>query len=88
MGELNEETMIHEIQPTDGGLKLNLAARVNGGYNHSLGVTVTRGDIDEPTQFDHLQSDIEVCEDLDSLIHVFDRGYLDYDRFLCDETTW
>ncbi len=80
-GEINEETVIHEIQPTDGGLKLNLAARVDGEYNHPLGVTVTGGDTREPTQFDHLQSDVEVCEDLDSLIRVFDRGYLDYDLF-------
>ena len=35
----------------------------------------------EPTQFDHLQSDVEVFADLDSPIHVFDRGYLDYERF-------
>ena len=35
----------------------------------------------EPTQFDHLQSDVEAFADLDSPIHVFDRGYLDYERF-------
>jgi len=80
-GELDEETVIHEIQPTDGGLKLNLAARVDGEYSHPLGATVTGGDTREPTQFDHLQSDVEVFADLDSLIRVFDRGYLDYDRF-------
>jgi len=80
-GELDEETVVHEIQPTDGGLKLNLAARVDGEYNHPLGTTVTGGDTREPTQFDHLQSDVEVFADLDSLIRVFDRGYLDYDRF-------
>jgi citrate lyase gamma subunit len=80
-GTLDEETVIHEIQPTDGGLKLNLAARVDGAYNHPLGVTVTEGDTREPTQFEHLQSDVEVFADLDSPIRVFDRGYLDYDRF-------
>jgi len=80
-GELDEETVIHEIQPTDGGLKLNLAARVDGEHSHPLGVTVTGGDTREPTQFNHLQSDVEVFADLDSLIRVFDRGYLDYDRF-------
>jgi len=80
-GELDKDTVIHEIQPTDGGLKLNLAARVDGEYNQPLGVTVTGGDTREPTQFDHLQSDVEVFADLDSLIRVFDRGYLDYDRF-------
>lgn len=35
----------------------------------------------EPTQFEHLQTDVEVFADLESPIHVFDRGYLDYDRF-------
>jgi len=80
-GELDEDTVIHEIHPTDGGLKLNLAARVDGEFNQPLGVTVTGGDTREPTQFDHLQSDVEVFADLDSPIRVFDRGYLDYDRF-------
>lgn len=37
----------------------------------------------EPTQFEHLQSDVEVFADLDSPIHVFDRGYLDHSQF-CD----
>jgi len=80
-GELDEDTVLHKIHPTDGGLKLNLVARVDGEYNHPLGVTVTGGDTREPTQFEHLQSDVEVFADLDSPIHVFDRGYLDYDRF-------
>ena len=80
-GELDDETVIHEIQPTDGGLKLNLAARVDGDHSHPLGMTVTGGDTREPTQFERLQSDVEAFADLDSLIQVFDRGYLDYDRF-------
>jgi len=80
-GELDEETVIHGIHPTDGGLKLNLAGRVDGEYNHPLGMTVTGGDTRELTQFNHLQNDVEVFADLDSLIRVFDRGYLDYDRF-------
>lgn len=79
--EIHDGEVLHEIQPTDGGLKLNLAARVDGKYKHPLGVTVTAGDTREPTQFDHLQSDVEVFADLDSPIQVFDRGYLDYDRF-------
>ena len=80
-GELDEDTVIHEIHPTDGGLKFNLAARVDGESNHPLGMSVTGGDTREPTQFDHLESDVEVFADLDSPIRVFDRGYLDYDRF-------
>jgi hypothetical protein len=79
--EIHNDEVLHEIQPTDGGLKLNLAARVDGEYRDPLGVTVTAGDTREPTQFDHLQSDVEVFADLDSPIRVFDRGYLDYDRF-------
>jgi hypothetical protein len=58
--EIHEEDVLHEIQPTDGGLKLNLAARVDEEYKHPLGVTVTAGETREPTQFDHLQSDVEV----------------------------
>ncbi len=77
--EFQDDEVLHEIQPTDGGLKLNLAARVDGEDKHPLGVTVTGGDTREPTQFDHLQSDVEVFADLDSSIQVFDRGYLDYD---------
>ena len=80
-GELDEDTMIHEIQPTNGGLKLNLTARVDGESNHPVGMTVTGGETREPTQFEHLQSDVEVFADPDSPIQVFDRGYLDYDRF-------
>ena len=59
-GQLDEDAVIHEFQPTDSGLKFNLAARVDGEYNHPLGVTVTDGDTREPTQFDHLQGDVEV----------------------------
>jgi hypothetical protein len=79
--EIHDDEILHEVQPDDGGLKLNLAARVDGKYRHPLGVTVTEGDTREPTQFDHLQDDVEVFADLDSAIRVFDRGYLDYDRF-------
>ena len=79
--EVHDDEVLHEIQPTDGGLKLNLAARVDGEHRQPLDVTITGGDIREPAQFEHLQSDVEVCEDLDSPIQIFDRGYLDYDRF-------
>ena len=48
-GELDEDTMIHEIQPTNGGLKLNLTARVDGESNHPVGMTVTGGETREPT---------------------------------------
>jgi len=88
-GELNDDEILREIQPSERGLTLNLAARVDGEYTHPLGVTVTAGMTREPTRFDHLQGDVEVFADLDSPIQVFDRGYLDYDRFCelkgCDE---
>ena len=79
--ELDDDEILHEIQPGERGLTLNLAARVDGEYTQPLGVTVTAGMTREPTQFDHLQGDVEVFADLDSPIQVFDRGYLDYDRF-------
>lgn len=69
------------IQPGEKGLHLNVAARVDGDAKQPLGVTLTPGVMREPTQFEHLQSDVEVFADLDSPIHVFDRGFLDYDRF-------
>jgi hypothetical protein len=46
-------------------------------------LTIIPGVMREPTQFEHLQRDVEVFADLDSPVHVFDRGYLDYSRF-CD----
>ena len=79
--ELHDDEVIDEINPGDRGLKFNLAARVDGHAKHLLGVSVTAGDTREPTQFEHLQDDVEVFADLDSPIRVFDRGYLDYDRF-------
>ena len=79
--ESHDSEVLRVIQPGEKGLNLNLAARVDGDAKHPLGVTVTAGTTREPTQFDHLQSDVEVFADLDSPIHVFDRGYLDYERF-------
>ncbi|PGF14201.1 IS4 family transposase [Natrinema sp. CBA1119] len=79
--EFDDDEVIDEINPGNWGLKLNLAARVDGHAKQPLGVSVTAGETREPTQFDHLQDDVEVFADLDSPIHVFDRGYLDYDRF-------
>ena len=79
--ELHYGETVDEIKPGDRGLKFNLAARVDGHAKQPLGVSVTAGETREPTQFDHLQDDVEVFADLDSPIRVFDRGYLDYDRF-------
>ncbi|GAD53909.1 hypothetical protein MBEHAL_2669 [Halarchaeum acidiphilum MH1-52-1] len=69
------------IQPGEKSLHLNVAARVDCDAKQPLGVTLTPGVMREPTQFEHLQRDVEVFADLDSPIHVYDRGYLDYDRF-------
>jgi hypothetical protein len=79
--ESSETEILRTIQPGEKGLHLNVAARVDGSAKHPLGVTITPGVMREPTQFDHLQSDVEVFADLDSPIQVFDRGYLDYERF-------
>ncbi len=81
--ERHDTEILHKIDPGEKGLHLNLSARVDGDAKHPLGVTITPGVMREPTQFKHLQSDVEVFAELDSPIHVFDRGYLDYDRF-CD----
>ncbi|WP_206731732.1 hypothetical protein [Halorubrum amylolyticum] len=69
------------IQSGEKGLHLNVAARVDGDVKFPLGDTITPGVMREPTQFDHLQSDVEVCKDLDLSNYVFDRGYFDYERF-------
>lgn len=81
--ERPNDEVLHEIGPDEKGLHLNVSARVDGDAKHPLGVTITPGVMREPTQFEHLQSDVEAFADLDSPIHVFDRGYLDYSRF-CD----
>jgi hypothetical protein len=71
----------YEIDTSDGGIKLHLAARVDGEAKHPLGATVTEGETHESPQFEHLKDDVEVFEDLDSPIWVFDRGYTLYVRF-------
>lgn len=81
LSEHDDTEVCRVIQPGEKGLHLNVAARVDGDATHPLGVTVTPGVMREPTQFEHLQSDVEVFADLDSPIQVFDRGYLDYERF-------
>jgi len=85
--ESHETEIRRAIQPDEKGLHLNLAARVDGDSKHPLDVTITPGVMREPTQFDHLQSEVEVFADLDSPIHVFARGYLDYERF-CSLKEW
>jgi hypothetical protein len=70
-----------EIDTDNGGIKLHLAARVDGEHKHPLGATVTEGETHESPQFEHLYGDVEVFADLDSPIWVFDRGYTRYERF-------
>jgi len=72
---------VSEIDTTDGGLELHCAARVDGEHKHPLGTTVTEGDTHESPQFDHLEDDVEVFADLDSVIWTFDRAYTRYWRF-------
>jgi len=71
----------YEIDTDDGGFELHCAARVDGEHKHPLGATVTEGDTHESPQFDHLQDDVEVFSDLDSVIWTFDRAYTLYPRF-------
>jgi len=71
----------YQIDPSDGGIRLHLAARVDGEGKHPLGATVTEANTHESPQFDHLADDVEVFEDLESIIWTFDRGYTKYVRF-------
>lgn len=70
--ELRDLDEPHEIEPDEGGLKLHLAARVDGDHKHPLGATVTAGETHETTQFDYLHDDVEAFADLDSPIWVYD----------------
>jgi len=78
---VGDDEEAYEIDTSDGGIKLHLAARVDGEHKHPLGATVTEGETHESPQFEHLQGDVEVFADLDSPIWVFDRGYTRYQRF-------
>jgi hypothetical protein len=70
-----------QIDPSDGGLTLHMAARVDVAQKHPVGVGVSDGQSHESPQFDALRDDVEVFADLDSIILVFDRGYTLYGRF-------
>ena len=78
---VGDDEDISEIDTDDGGLELHCAARVDGEHKHPLGATVTEGDTHESPQFDHLEDDVEVFADLDSVIWTFDRAYTRYLRF-------
>ena len=78
---VGDDEQSYEIATNDGGIKLHLAARVDGEHKHPLGATVTEGETHESPQFEHLYGDVEVFPDLDSPIWVFDRGYTRYERF-------
>lgn len=60
--ESRDTEILRVIPPGEKGLHLNLAARVDGDAKHPLGVTITPGVRRGPTQFDHLQSNVEVCK--------------------------
>ncbi|MFB6227727.1 MAG: IS4 family transposase [Halobacteriales archaeon] len=70
-----------EITPSDGGLALHMAARVDVEQKHPVGIGVSQGQSHESPYFDALRDDVEVFADLDSAILVFDRGYTRYARF-------
>jgi len=78
---VGDDQEVYEIDTDDGGLELHCAARVDGEHKHPLGATVTEGDTHESPQFDHLEHDVEVFADLDSVIWTFDRAYTRYLRF-------
>lgn len=70
-----------ELRPEDGGLKLHLAARVDGEHKQPLSATITHPDTHESTQFAELQTALHEFTDLESPIRVFDRGFTEYERF-------
>lgn len=80
--ELREADEDRVIRAAEGGLKLNVALRVDTECKLPVSVVVTPPNDHETTQFDHLQEDIELFPDLDNPIDVWDRGYTDYDRFV------
>jgi hypothetical protein len=78
---VGDDDHVYEIDTDDGGLELHCIARVCGEHKHLLGATVTEGDDHKSPQFDHLEDDVEVFADLDSVIWTFDRAYTRYLRF-------
>ncbi len=79
--EDSPDTDTAELDPSDGGLALHMAARVDVEQKQPVGVGVSHGQSHESPQFDALRDDVEVFADLDSCILVFDRGYTLYARF-------
>jgi hypothetical protein len=69
------------VRPEDGGIELHMAARLDPAMKHPLTAFVTRANYPEVHAFPVLAGDIEVHEDLDSVIFVFDKGYVSYGRF-------
>jgi hypothetical protein len=55
--------------------------------SHPIGTVVTDPNTHETNCFEDLLDQVEVHEDLDDLIAVFDMGYVDYDRF-CSLNHW
>lgn len=69
------------VRPEDGGIELHTAARLDPAMKHPLDAFVTRANYPESDAFPVLAGDVEVHEDLDSVIFVFDKGYVNYGRF-------
>ncbi|HET7322879.1 MAG TPA: IS4 family transposase [Halococcus sp.] len=78
---------LHELRPEYGGLRLHTAARLSPASSHPIGTVVTDPNTHETNCFEDLLDQVEVHEDLDDLIAVFDMGYVDYDRF-CSLKRW
>lgn len=72
---------LHELRPEHGGLRLHTAARLSPASSHPIGTVVIDPNTHETNCFEDLLDQVEVHEDLDDLIGVFDMGYVDYDRF-------
>jgi len=70
-----------EVRPDNGGLKLRLAARVDGEGKQPLTATVTHPNTNGSTQVDALETSLAGFPDLEEAIQVYDRGFIDYERF-------
>jgi hypothetical protein len=69
------------IRPEDGGIELHTAARLDPAMKHPLSAFVTRANYPEMHAFPVLAGDVAIHEDPDSVIFVFDKGYVSYGRF-------
>lgn len=75
----DEEEAIHV--PPDHGMKLHLGANLDPTSKQPLTVAVSSSNVHDSTMFDTLLEGVLTHHDPESILLVFDRGYLNYARF-------